>query len=58
MTTSRSSVLSINVVLIFEMHDLNGALFLNATFFSALSYSFATAAKKAIPPFTTIYASL
>ena len=41
---SRSSALPINVPLIFEMHDLNGALFLSATFFSALSFSFAAAA--------------
>ena len=58
MTISRSSVFSINVLLIFEMHDLNGALFLNSTSFSALSFSFAAAAKSYIIPFTTIYASL
>ena len=45
MTISRSSALSINVLLIFEMHDLYGALFLNATFFSALLFSFVAAAK-------------
>ena len=37
------------------MHDLNGALFLNAKLFSASSSSFAAAAKRSI---TTIYASL
>ena len=44
------------------MHDLNGALSLNETSFSALSFSFAAAAaaaaKRSIAPFTTIYASL
>ena len=58
MTISRSSALSINVLLIFEMHDLNGALFLNTTFFSALSFSVPAAAKRSIFPFTTIYVSL
>ena len=61
MTMSRSSALSINVLLIFEMHDLNGAFSLNETSFSALSFSFAAAAaaaKRSIVPFTTIYASL
>ena len=58
MTISRSSALSINVLLIFEMHDLNGALFLNTTFFSALSFSFAAAAKSSNVPFATIYSSL
>ena len=58
MTVSRSFPLPINVLLIFEMNDLNGALFLNATFFSALSLSFAAAAKRLIVPYTTIYASL
>ena len=58
MTISRSSALSINVLLIFEMHDLNGALFLNTTPFSALSFSFGAATKRSIGPFTTIYASL
>ena len=48
MTISRSSVLCINVLLIFEMHDLNGAS----------SFSFAGAAKRSIVPSTTIYASL
>ena len=32
MTISSSSALSISALLISEMHDLNGALFLNATF--------------------------
>ena len=52
------SALSINVLLVFEMHDLNGALFLNATAFSALSFSFAAVVKRSIVPFTTKYASL
>ena len=46
MTILRSSAFSINVLLIFAMHDLNGALFLNATFFWSLSFSFAAAAAK------------
>ena len=56
-TISRSA-LYVNVLLIFEMHDLNGGLFLNATSLSGLSFSFAAAAKRSIVPFTTIYASL
>ena len=48
MTKWRSSALSINVLLTFEMDDLNEALFLNAAFFSALSFSFAAAAKRSI----------
>ena len=55
MTISRSSF---NVLLIFEMHDLNRALFLKAIFFSTLSFSIAAAAKISIPPSTTICASL
>ena len=58
MIISKSSAFSINVLLIFEMHYLNGAWFLNATSFSALSFSFGAAAKSYIVPFTTIYASL
>ena len=58
MTISRSSALSFNELLSFEMRDLNVALFLRATSFSALPFSFAAAAKKFIVPFTTIYASL
>ena len=54
MTISRFSTLSIDVLLIFEMHDLNGALFSNATFFSALSFSFASSTRRFIAPFTTI----
>ena len=45
MTISRSSASSKNVLFIFEMHNLNGALFLNATFFSDLPFSFGAAAK-------------
>ena len=48
MTTWRSSAMSINMLLTFEMDDLNEALLLNATFFSALSFSFAAAAKRSI----------
>ena len=55
MTMSRSSALSLSALLIFEMHDLNRAVFLIET---ALSFSFAAAAKRSIAPFTTIYASL
>ena len=45
MVISRFSALSpIKVSLIFEMHGLNGALFLNAKLFSAFSFSFAAAA--------------
>ena len=58
MTISRSSALSINVLLVFEMHDLNGSLFLNATFCSALSFSFEAASKRSIAPFTAIYEAL
>ena len=36
MTISKSSVLYIKVLLIFDMHDLNKALFLNVTSFSEL----------------------
>ena len=54
MAISRSSALSINALLIFEMHDVNGALFLNATFSSALSFSLVAAATRSIVPFTTI----
>ena len=57
-TISRSSPLSINVLLIFEMHDLNGELFLNATSFTTLWFSFAAVAKRSIVLSTTIYASL
>ena len=57
MTISGSSALSINVLSIFEMHDLNGALFFNVTFFSALS-CFCSRAKRSVVPFTTIYALL
>ena len=44
MTVLRSSALSIRVLLIFEMHDLNGVLLVNATSFSTLKFSFAAAA--------------
>ena len=54
MTVSRSSAFSTVVLLKFEIRDLNEALFLNTTFFSALSFSFALSAKKSIVPFTII----
>ena len=44
MTISRSYALSINILLIFEMHDLNGILFAAAT-------------KRSIVSFTRIYES-
>ena len=46
MSLSRSSTLSMNVLLIFEMNYLNRALFLYALSFSALPFSFAAAAAK------------
>ena len=58
MAISRSSALCINVLLIFEMHDLNGELFLSATFFSVLSFSFAAAAIRPVPHFSTIFPSV
>ena len=58
MAISRSSALCINVLLIFEMHDLNEELFLSTKFFSVLSFSFAAAAVRPIPHFSTIFASL
>ena len=45
MTRSTSSVFSINVLLIFDMDDLTGALFLNTTYFYALSFAFPAASK-------------
>ena len=57
MTISRSSALSINALLIFDMHDLNGALFSNTTFFCALSFSFAGSAKRSIVLFTALILS-
>ena len=58
MTVSRSFAQPINVLLIFDIHDLNRALFLNARFHSVLSFLFAAAAKRSIVPFTTICALL
>ena len=58
MNISRSSPLSINLKLIFEMHDSNSALFLDATSVTASSFSIAAAAKRSVVPFTTIFASL
>ena len=54
-TTSKSSALSMNILLIFEMHETNGALFLEANF---LSYVSLFGSVTVIFPFTTIYASL
>ena len=51
---SKSSALSISVLLIFEMQLINGALFLKANFLSYASLSPAIV----IFPLTTIYASL
>ena len=45
MNISRSSQWSIEVLLTFEMRDLNGALFLNTSFFTLLFY-FAAAGKR------------
>ena len=58
MAMSRSFALSINVLLMFDMHDLNGALFLNTLFYSALSFLFAATAKRSIVTFATIYGLL
>ena len=57
MAISRSHALFINVLLNFKMHDLNGGLFLNATFLLALSFLFAAAVKRFIVSITAIYAS-
>ena len=38
------------------MNDLNEALFLNAAFFSTLSFSFAAAARISVVPFTKLFA--
>ena len=54
MLLSRSSALSINVLFIIDMHDLNGALFLKVTFSFHLLSSLVPVAL--ILPFTTIYA--
>ena len=53
MTISGSSAWSVNVLLIFQMHDLNGALRLKPISFCALSFSFAaaTAAKRSVAYF-------
>ena len=58
MTILKFPALSINVLLIFDIHNLTGTLFLNAASFSSLLSSFAAVDKKSIVPFTTIYASL
>ena len=52
MTISRSSALSINVLLIFDVHDLNSASFLNAIpFRNIVAFS---ATKRSVVPSTTI----
>ena len=58
MTISRSSAFSINVLLIFHMNNLNGALFFNTNSFSVLLSLFAAAAKISIVPFSKIYGLL
>ena len=45
-----------NTLLIFEIHHITGTLFSYAIFLSALSFSFAVAAKRSIVPYTTINA--
>ena len=52
---SKSSALSINLLLIFEMQLINGALFLKANF---LSYAALFVSVTLVVPLTTIYASL
>ena len=52
---SRSSVLPINVLLIFDMHDLNDALFLKVSFCFLLVFIMPTALTL---PLTTISTSL
>ena len=54
----RSSALSVNMLLMFYMHNINGVSFLIPTSFSALSFAFAAVAIRSIVPFTTIYVSL
>ena len=56
MTILKSSAFSISVSLIFDIHELNRVLFLNATSFYNFLFLFKTAAKRSIAPFTTIYA--
>ena len=56
MTILRSSAFSASVLLIFPMHDLNGALILNAT--SLQSISVFAVILVFIIPFTKAYASL
>ena len=55
-TISRSSALSLNVLLIFDIHELNGALFLKVSFLSTLLTRLLPATL--ILLFTTIHASL
>ena len=52
---SKSSALAVNVLLIFEMQLINGALFFKAIF---LLYASLSGFVTAIVPVTTIYASL
>ena len=55
-TISRSSVLSTNVLLTFNINDLNGALFLKASYLFLLLLTVASVTL--FDPFITIYASL
>ena len=56
-TISRSYSFSINVLLMFEMQDLNRTLFSDEISFSTFSSSLAAAAKRSIFSFTTIDSS-
>ena len=51
---SKSSALSMSVLLIFEMQETNGALFFKV---NPLSYASLSGSVTVIIPFTTIYAS-
>ena len=56
MIMARSSALSINVLLIFDMRDLNGLIFLNVSFLFLLLTGLVPSTF--IIPLRTIYASL
>ena len=56
MNISRSFALSINMLLIFDMHDLNGAILLNVGFLFLLLTGLVPS--RVTFSFTTIYASL
>ena len=59
-TTSKSSAFPINTPLIFQMQQINGALFLNANdlFLLSLILLAQRLARREIIPLTTIYASV